>query len=122
MPPARRLIAALAGLGLLGLFSVAMMPSRADAADISVNVQVDAPPPPPRHEIVVEANRPGPDYVWVDGFWDGTPGHYVWQAGHWIVRPAAESSGSHRIGNVATTATITRSAANGAKAPNTPNE
>jgi hypothetical protein len=52
-------------------------------ADISLRVQVDAPPPPPRHEVVIESGRPGPDYVWVDGYWDGAPGHYVWAAGHW---------------------------------------
>jgi hypothetical protein len=78
-----RLAAALAGAGLLGLFSVALLPARAVAADLSVNIQVDAPPPPPRREVVVEAKRPGPDYIWIDGFWDGAPGHYVWVSGHW---------------------------------------
>lgn len=52
-------------------------------ADVSVNISIDAPPPPLRHEVIVERDRPGPDYVWVAGYWDGTPGHYVWVAGHW---------------------------------------
>ena len=39
--------------------------------------------PPPRHEVVVERDRPGPDYIWVAGYWGGAPGHYSWVAGHW---------------------------------------
>jgi hypothetical protein len=75
-------------LGGLGLLAVAAMPAPAASitpllAGITVNVEIDAPPPPPRHEIVIERDRPGPDFVWVEGFWDGSPGHYVWVAGHW---------------------------------------
>jgi hypothetical protein len=74
--------------GGLGLVALAGFPaSKATAApilaDLSVNITVDAPPPPPRHEVIVERDRPGPEYVWVGGFWDGAPGHYVWVAGHW---------------------------------------
>jgi len=46
-------------------------------------IQLDPAPPPPRHEVMVERERPGPDYVWIGGYWDGAPGHYVWAAGHW---------------------------------------
>ncbi len=69
-----------AGLGALAFSAATRL---ASAADVSVNVQLDVAPPPPRHEVVVESTRPGPDYVWIDGFWDGSPGHYVWTAGHW---------------------------------------
>ena len=51
-------------------------------ADVSVHVDLGAPPPP-RHEVVVESARPGPDYIWVAGYWGGEPGHYAWVAGHW---------------------------------------
>ncbi len=51
-------------------------------ADISLRVEIEGPPAP-RHEVIVERDRPGPDYVWVDGYWDGSPGHYVWARGHW---------------------------------------
>jgi hypothetical protein len=42
----------------------------------------DAPPPPPQ-EIIVAS--PGPDYVWVAGYWGPGWGwnHYSWVAGHW---------------------------------------
>jgi hypothetical protein len=71
-------------VGLLSFVGLAT-PSFASSpilGDISLNIQVDAPPPPPRAEVVVGV-APGPDYVWVGGFWDGSPGHYVWVRGHW---------------------------------------
>jgi hypothetical protein len=61
-------------------------------ADISINVGIEGPPPPPRREVIVESSRPGPDYVWVGGFWDGQPGHYSWSAGHWDRPPHAHAS------------------------------
>ena len=49
--------------------------------EISVNIGVDAPPPPPPREVIVTS--PGPGYVWLDGYYDGSPGHYRWVRGHW---------------------------------------
>jgi hypothetical protein len=60
-------------------------------ADVSLRINVEGPPPPPRHEVVIESSRPGPDYVWIGGFWDGEPGHYTWSAGHWDHPPRAHS-------------------------------
>lgn len=71
------------GLGLLTLagFSVPSLHASTMLADISINIGLDAPPPM-RHEVVVGV-RPGPDYIWIGGFWDGSPGHYAWVPGHW---------------------------------------
>ena len=85
MPLARG--AALRFAGGLGLLSIAGLVAPTFAAspilaDFSINLNVDAAPPPPRQEVVVGV-APGPDYIWVGGFWDGSPGHYVWRAGHW---------------------------------------
>jgi hypothetical protein len=30
---------------------------------------------------------PGPDFVWIDGYWFATGNHYKWHAGYWT-RPA----------------------------------
>jgi YXWGXW repeat-containing protein len=72
------------GLGLLSIAGISAPALSASPilADISLNITVDAPPPPPRQEVIVGIS-PGPDYIWVAGFWDGTPGHYVWVGGHW---------------------------------------
>jgi WXXGXW repeat (2 copies) len=70
-----------AGLGLLSLSALTIPLVRADG--ISLNIHVEDAPPPPRREVVVESHRPGPDYVWVGGYWDGAPGRYTWVNGHW---------------------------------------
>ena len=73
------------GLGFLALGGIAapLLSASPILADISVQIGLDAPPPPPRAEVIVQSSRPGPDYVWVAGYWDGTPGHYSWVGGHW---------------------------------------
>lgn len=87
------------GLGLLSIagFSSPLLSGSPLLADISVNIGFNAPPPPPRHEVIVERTRPGPDYVWVDGYWDGSPGRYVWVGGHWDrpPHPNARWNGPH---------------------------
>ncbi len=83
-----------AGLGLLAAAAASAPSVRATPAllaDVSINVGLDLAPPPPRQEVIVERNRPGPDYVWVGGFWDGTPGHYRWSPGHWDRPPHAHA-------------------------------
>lgn len=49
-------------------------------------VETEAAPPPPRVEPV--ANAPGPDYVWLPGYWYWTGQSYVWHAGSWGIPPA----------------------------------
>jgi hypothetical protein len=71
------------GLSLIVLAGMSGQPASASPllADISVNIGVDAGPPPPREEVIVAS--PGPDYIWIAGYWDGAPGHYSWTRGHW---------------------------------------
>jgi hypothetical protein len=70
-------------LGLLLLSTSAPTIASPLLAAIDVRVDLGAPPPPPRREVVVERERPGPDYVWVGGYWGGSPGHYEWVPGRW---------------------------------------
>src|SRR5579862_5600839 len=93
IPPFRRLRGAplrlLGGLGLLTLAGslASAAPATPVLAGFSVNVVVDAPPPPPRHEVIIAS--PGPDFIWIDGYWGGEPGHYVWVPGRWERPPHA---------------------------------
>jgi hypothetical protein len=48
-------------------------------------VVVVTAPPPPRHEVVY--GRPGPGYVWINGYWAWRGGRHVWIAGHWEMPP-----------------------------------
>jgi hypothetical protein len=68
--------------GSFGLVTLAGLTApSAKAAEIGINVGIEAGPPPPPQEVMVAS--PGPDYVWMGGYWDGSPGHYTWVRGHW---------------------------------------
>jgi hypothetical protein len=57
----------------------------AASAFVRVGVRVYTPLPPLRHEVVVV--RPGPNYVWVPGYWNWAGRQYVWVAGSWVLPP-----------------------------------
>ena len=44
---------------------------------------------PPAAQQEVPPPRPGPDYVWVPGYWSWKTDHYEWTAGHWQIPPRA---------------------------------
>ena len=49
---------------------------------VRVNLNfVAVPPPPPRHEVVVE--RPSHEHVWIKGYWVWRGGQHVWIGGRW---------------------------------------
>jgi hypothetical protein len=53
-------------------------------AQVSFGIRI-GPPPPAR--VVRVAPRPGPQYVWVQGYWTPVRGRYVWHDGYWTVPP-----------------------------------
>ncbi len=58
--------------------------SAADA-QISFDLHFGHPPPPPRAYVVPA--QPGPEYVWVEGYWYPRGSRYVWHNGYWTRRP-----------------------------------
>lgn len=54
----------------------------APAVGVHVNF-IAQPPPPPRHEVIVERTRPSRDHVWIQGYWVWREGRHVWIGGHW---------------------------------------
>ena len=52
-----------------------------------VNLGIRIGPPPPPRVVAVRPVAPGPDYVWVDGYWYPVEGRYRWHEGYWT-RPA----------------------------------
>lgn len=50
-------------------------------AQVSIGIRI-GPPPPPRVVYVLPAN-PGPEYVWVDGYWYPVGNHWKWHKGYW---------------------------------------
>ncbi len=49
------------------------------------SVYADVPPPAPYAEVIPPA--PGPDYLWVNGYWNWNGATYVWVRGYWGLRP-----------------------------------
>ena len=52
-------------------------------AQISIRI---GPPPPPRVIRVLPAS-PGPEYVWVDGYWYPVGRNWAWHQGYWTRAP-----------------------------------
>jgi len=84
-------------------FALSMIAAAALCVPSAAQIPVPVPPLPPglhvrittgappavRHE--VRAARPGPDYVWVAGYWADDGGHWAWIPGRWerTVEPGA---------------------------------
>ena len=49
-------------------------------------VVIEAPPPPRTY---VVAARPGPEFMWVEGYWYPQGHHYRWHDGYWTRPPYA---------------------------------
>jgi len=54
-------------------------------AQVSIGVII-GPPPPPR-VLRVRPSGPGPQYVWVEGYWYPVGHHYKWHEGYWTRPP-----------------------------------
>lgn len=54
-------------------------------AQVSIGIQIGAPPPP--RVLAVVPPTPGPEYVWIEGYWYPVGRHYRWHAGYWTVPP-----------------------------------
>jgi len=75
---------------LLG--SLLFLGAQGAKAQVSVGIEIGAPPPP--HVLAVRPVTPGPDFLWVDGYWYPVNGHYHWHAGYWTRPPYA---GAHWV-------------------------
>jgi hypothetical protein len=58
-------------------------------AQVSVGIRIGAPPAP--RAVAVVPARPGPDFVWVEGYWYPVGRHYKWHEGYWT-RPPYEGA------------------------------
>jgi hypothetical protein len=57
----------------------------ASRAQVSVGIEFGAPPPP--RVIRVRPVQPGPEFLWVDGYWYPDGHRYRWHNGYWTRPP-----------------------------------
>jgi len=68
------------------LFGILLLASgSAFGAQVSIGIRI-GPPPRPRVVRVVR-ERPGPEYIWIDGYWYLEKKHYRWHEGYWCHPP-----------------------------------
>ena len=56
-------------------------------AQISIGIRI-GPPPAPR-VVAFRPASPGPDFMWVEGYWYPVGAHYKWHEGFWARPPYA---------------------------------
>ena len=56
-------------------------------AQISIGIRIGTPPPP--RVVAVRPVAPGPEYMWVEGYWYPVGHKYRWHEGYWTRTPYA---------------------------------
>lgn len=67
------------------LLAAALGSAPAAFGQVSIGVSI-GPPPAPR-VIRVRPRQPGPDFMWVDGYWYAERGRWIWHNGYWTRAP-----------------------------------
>ena len=74
---------------ILAVSALTLVPVSAAHAQISFGIRIGEPPAPRAYYV---PPRPGPDYIWVEGYqYPDARGHYVWHDGYWT-RPPYEGA------------------------------
>ena len=91
------------------LSAMLFLGARHAAAQVAIGIQIE--PPPPRHYTVPAP--PGPDYLWIDGYWYPVNGHYRWHGGYWSRPPYPGAHWPDLASKAAATSTATGEATTG---------
>ncbi|HVY93010.1 MAG TPA: hypothetical protein VHA14_09685 [Bryobacteraceae bacterium] len=67
------------------LLVVAALAAGTMFGQVSIGISIGAPPPP--RVLRVRPRAPGPDFMWVDGYWFAEGGGWRWHAGYWTRPP-----------------------------------
>ena len=76
-------------LGAMVLAAMLLATGPAIHAQVSVGIEIGAPPPP--RVVAVVPSRPGPEFVWIEGYWYPVGRKYRWHEGYWS-RPPYEGA------------------------------
>ncbi len=72
----------------LTISAILLAPASAANAQVSVDLHFGEPPPPRAYHV---PRQPGPDYMWIEGYWYPQGKHYKWHDGYWT-RPPYEGA------------------------------
>ena len=67
------------------LSSMLLLGTHRAAAQVSVGIEIGAPPPP--RVVAVRPLAPGPEFIWIEGYWYLVGHHYRWHPGYWTRPP-----------------------------------
>jgi hypothetical protein len=73
-------------LCVLALSSVCVGCLTGSGGQLTLGIEIGEPPAPRAYRV---ARRPGPDFVWVEGYWYPQGRQYVWHDGYWTRPPYA---------------------------------
>ena len=68
----------------IGLAALLLTLAASSHAQISFGIRIGDPPPPRAYRV---PPRPGPDYIWIEGYQYPEQGHYAWHDGYWTRPP-----------------------------------
>ncbi len=71
-------------LQTLAISAVLLVPATVANAQASFGFRIGEPPPPRAYRV---PPRPGPDYIWVEGYQYPQGSHYRWHNGYWTRAP-----------------------------------
>src|ERR1051326_5421323 len=70
---------------VISLLAVTVLISQAAfGAQVSIGIRIGPPPPP---VVRVYPVQPGPEFVWIGGYWYPVAHHWRWHEGYWTRSP-----------------------------------
>jgi hypothetical protein len=69
------------------LLAFVLFGSALSFGEIGIGIEIGAPPPP--RVLRVRPVAPGPDFVWIDGYWFADGHRWKWHDGYWTRPPYA---------------------------------
>jgi hypothetical protein len=70
----------------LAISALILLPASAARAQLNFDIRIGPPPAPRAYRV---PPQPGPDYVWVEGYWYPQGSRYHWHNGYWTRPPFA---------------------------------
>lgn len=75
-------------LQTLAISALLLAPATAANAQVSFGIRIGAPPAPRAYRV---PRQPGPEYMWIEGYWYPQGSRYAWHDGYWT-RPPYEGA------------------------------